>query len=249
MKRPHRNITQTQLNSCHTPFVHLPSFLISHRARVARPPSSLDLRRMSTISPFRYLQVARYVLQKWLNSPVNHSATRKGKEKAIPRSRPRNISSQSAVLQASVEERPSSSGLPPPIPVAGPSARREPLRPDPRFPPEPGEIYRLMNDERLLVPGAAKPPREIVVLCHGESVKGVKSVSESADIRRIVRLFDGNTYPTLPFVETTLLGIGTRGAQRSNGGQSRRRRCQRVHHPLLFFRRYFAELSVAGLVR
>jgi len=120
----------------------------------------------ATLSPFRYLRLARYIFQRWLNSPLSISAARKGKQRAFPRSR--SLTTQSTILRASVEEtRPSADSVPSRIPVAGPSARREPLRPDPRFPTEPNEIYRLMNDERLLVPGAAKPPREIVVLCHG----------------------------------------------------------------------------------
>ncbi|WVQ79273.1 hypothetical protein IAT38_001369 [Cryptococcus sp. DSM 104549] len=41
------------------------------------------------------------------------------------------------------------------------------LSPDPKWPDGPKEIYNLMNDERLFVSGAAKPPREVVVLCHG----------------------------------------------------------------------------------
>ena len=99
-------------------------------------------------------------------------ASRKGKSRAMPSS-PRCITSREgrSILKASAEEfRPSIPGNPVLEPVAGPSARRDPLRPDPRFPPEPHEIYRLMNDERLLIPGAAKPPREIVVLCHGFSL-------------------------------------------------------------------------------
>lgn len=62
-------------------------------------------------------------------------------------------------------------------PVAGPSrtplppnprSTRRPLGPDPDLPPEPSEIYRLMNDERLIEPGGIEPPREVIVLCHGE---------------------------------------------------------------------------------
>lgn len=40
--------------------------------------------------------------------------------------------------------------------------------PDPRYPPEPTEIYRLMNDERSYLPGSMQAPKEIVVLCHGK---------------------------------------------------------------------------------
>jgi triacylglycerol lipase len=64
-----------------------------------------------------------------------------------------------------------------PSPIAGPSTSSlppnyhptgRPLGPDPDLPPEPSEIYRLMNDERLLVKGGVKPPKDVVVLCHGE---------------------------------------------------------------------------------
>ncbi|ODO00810.1 triacylglycerol lipase [Cryptococcus wingfieldii CBS 7118] len=41
------------------------------------------------------------------------------------------------------------------------------LAPDPKWPAGPKEIFNLMNDERLFVKGAAKPPREVIVLCHG----------------------------------------------------------------------------------
>jgi len=37
------------------------------------------------------------------------------------------------------------------------------------MPPQSTEIYRLMNDERLLHPGRNNAPKEIIVLCHGES--------------------------------------------------------------------------------
>jgi len=140
---------------------------LRHATSVYPFPAIFDMG--TTISPFRYLQLARYILQKWLDTPPTISAIRKGKARALPH--PRHISAQSGILRASIEERRVLAGVEPSprIPVAGPSARREPLRPDPRLPPEPSEIYRLMNDERLLVTGAAKPPREIVVLCHGES--------------------------------------------------------------------------------
>lgn len=39
---------------------------------------------------------------------------------------------------------------------------------DPHMPVEQAKIYALMNDARLLSPKSVKPPREIVVLCHGE---------------------------------------------------------------------------------
>ena len=56
-----------------------------------------------------------------------------------------------------------------PAPQRDPASPPPPLKPDPRLPPEPQEIYRLMNDQRLLEPGAVKPPKEVIVLAHGES--------------------------------------------------------------------------------
>jgi hypothetical protein len=189
-----------------------------------------------TLSPFRYVQLARYVLQKWAadTAPIVKAVPSRRKARAVDSgpepvlyepppspvppsfvsstassssntsttSSPTDSSSinsptptrDSTLLQAKVDEDdkagkratgnsnmdssgmgmgiPSSVGQ---IPVAGPSSSspRRDLRPDPRLPPEPNDIYRLMNDERLFVKGhaAGYAPREIVVLCHGESLE------------------------------------------------------------------------------
>jgi triacylglycerol lipase len=167
----------------------------------------------TALSPFRYIQLARYVLQRWLDLSSSPSAW-KGKARALPITRPP-IAARRAllvgagagqgVLRSSVVEdstaqqpRPqtkSSSSAPAPSsntsttgpklphggrphvwdpPSSGPSRApanepNYPLGPDPSLPPEPREIYRLMNDQKLFMKGAIKPPREVVVLCHGES--------------------------------------------------------------------------------
>lgn len=132
---------------------------------------------MATLSPFRYIQLCRYILTRVLYDKHLAPAMSmwKGKAKEAPFAPKVTGASRSSIrtfgFATAMERQSGDDG-----PVAGPSREplppsyhspRGPLRPDPNLPPEPNEIYRLMNDERLLV-GDAQPPREVVVLCHGE---------------------------------------------------------------------------------
>lgn len=186
-------------------------------------------------------------MQRWLDSaPVISSSLRaKGKARALPLQRhdlQRSISDNrgAGIVNASsaqVEENqnategnsnmdssglgmgiPSSVGK---IPAAGPSSSSSPrrnLRPDPRLPPEPNDIYRLMNDERLFVKGhgAAFAPREIIVLCHGMSagaplssrctLSPMISLGQIAKLtRRTVWVLDVYAYTAVSVVEAALL--------------------------------------------
>lgn len=175
----------------------------------ARTSSSPRCTMPTALSPYRYIQLARYVLQRWLDLSSSPSAW-KGKARALPNARPPIAARRallvgagagqgvlrSSVVEESAAQQPqpkSSSSAPstnstttgpkPPHggrphvwdpPSAGPSRApanepNYPLGPDPSLPPEPREIYRLMNDQKLFVKGAIKPPREVVVLCHGGS--------------------------------------------------------------------------------
>lgn len=145
----------------------------------------------TTLSPFRYIQLARYVVNRW----IDNIPTVKGKGKT-------HLGNLHARAGDSLLKSEAAPDAPPPAHArqaeAGPSRlagvnedrlqqddhyehrqkeynrhyrhppRYPKLAPDPKWPPGPKEIYNLMNDERLFVPGAIKPPREVVVLCHGE---------------------------------------------------------------------------------
>jgi len=125
---------------------------------------------MATVSPFRYIQLCRYLFQRLL---ADQPTIGKGKAKALPSAlrRTPEVNSVAYATEATESRRSetssiagsSTSSLPPNY---HPTSR--PLGPDPGLPPEPSEIYRLMNDERLLVKGGVKPPKDVVVLCHGE---------------------------------------------------------------------------------
>jgi triacylglycerol lipase len=135
----------------------------------------------TTLSPFRYVQVARYMINRWLDHAPGATSKWKGKGKAKPLTRATAASSPSGTLKYSTgSDTPSgsdgqwekatpdnasgsSSG------GAGPSTSRTKLQPDPRMPAQSTEIYRLMNDERLLVRDRKNAPKEIIVLCHGQS--------------------------------------------------------------------------------
>lgn len=121
-------------------------------------------RAMSSISPFRYVQVARYLLQRCLEDGPAFS--RKGKGKAWSPPVPVSAGYSSGVMRAAALQERSSESSSFDRTVAGPS-RGQGYSPDPDYPPEPATIYNLMNDERLLIPGAVRPPKEVVVLCHG----------------------------------------------------------------------------------
>jgi triacylglycerol lipase len=133
---------------------------------------------MATLSPFRYIQLCRYILTRVLSDKHLAPAMSiwKGKARQVPSaSSPQPSISRSSIrtlgFATAMERQSGDDG-----PIAGPSRKplppsyrspRGPLRPDPNLPPEPNEIYRLMNDERLFV-GDVQPPKEVVVLCHGE---------------------------------------------------------------------------------
>lgn len=139
-----------------------------------------------SLSPYRYYQLAHYILRNWLEHAPKGSALWKGKGRAEPAIRDaigglqRQI--DDGISRFSLEERRAvpdlaSSGA---SPLAGPSSQRNhrytpptpyrrPSSPEPEYQRPQTEIYRLMHDERLLHPGSAAPPREVVVLCHGES--------------------------------------------------------------------------------
>ncbi|KAK4688725.1 triacylglycerol lipase, partial [Tremellales sp. Uapishka_1] len=120
----------------------------------------------STLSPFRYIQMARYVLHRWIDSaPLLAKPKGKGKQRAVASTPPTRSLLLSSVAGSGAPDRKLEEKD-----QAGPSKLHMPTidnGPDPRYPPESKEIYRLMNDARLFIPGAIKPPREIVVLCHG----------------------------------------------------------------------------------
>ncbi|KAL7424974.1 hypothetical protein Q5752_000661 [Cryptotrichosporon argae] len=133
----------------------------------------------TTLHPFRYITIARYVFQRLLESSIPRRRVRPrpvvlpaSRRATILDSRDEHTLSASAGAQAgpstpsaSCSAPSASSGKPQhPDPTDPP---RPDATPDPRYPPEPKDIYRLMGDEHLFVPGAMKTPREIVVLCHG----------------------------------------------------------------------------------
>jgi triacylglycerol lipase len=131
---------------------------------------------MGTISPFRYFEVARFLIHHVLVKapqkitklkPISGIYKGKSREDNLPTSPARNTYSQALSTAAPTSPDPTEERQP----IADPG-HRKPIRPDPYYPPEPGDIYRLMNDERLMVSGGVKPPKEIVVLCHGESSGG-----------------------------------------------------------------------------
>lgn len=147
-----------------------------------------------TVSPYRYYQLARYFVQRWLDHAPPLAASWKGKGRAAPVLQGAAAFGGGGILRAGLEERRTWDDMVPALAGAGgtgagpskqarssspPSvyvpSRRErgpygPLRPDPNLPgPNQPEIYRLMNDVRLGDPSVAKAPREVVVLCHGMS--------------------------------------------------------------------------------
>jgi triacylglycerol lipase len=139
-----------------------------------------------TLSPYRYLQSAQYAIRHWAEQvPRGAAAAWKGKGRAETsvRRQPNTVlgtSRTDGLLKATVQEStPSKAGQG----IAGPSRHEDsykepekgqkPVGPDPKDPKLPQEqpkIYSLMNDSRLLHPESIKPPREVVVLCHGRSI-------------------------------------------------------------------------------
>ncbi|KAK6908814.1 hypothetical protein I203_102818 [Kwoniella mangroviensis CBS 8507] len=144
---------------------------------------------MTALSPFRYFAVARYLVHRWVDSMP--SIKGKGKAKALQHYRQTQHQHNHLLRSTSLESHPSSASSHSDIPLAGPSrpshhqnqyhghgsdpkgngerpdVKFPKLAPDPKWPPGPKEIFNLMNDERLMVGGRIKPPRETVVLCHG----------------------------------------------------------------------------------
>jgi triacylglycerol lipase len=167
-----------------------------------------------SLSPFRYLQLARYVLQRWRDQ--SSVSSWKGKARATPLRRATLVGAGQGVLRTSADEGRDrhSADLPPfDSPVAGPSRApaggpRRSLGPDPSLPSEPNEIYRLMNDERLFVRGAIKPPREVVVLCHGE-LRFCARVALRSHVRcRVVWFLHRLANTALSLAQAALLGVG-----------------------------------------
>lgn len=139
----------------------------------------------ATLSPFRYIQLARYIVQWWLETAPGLQARRKAAQARAaqiiyaprmrkPLAQPKKeeyVTAAAGGSSAALAFKPTSvdrfEGLHteteledmPPYPDKFP---------DPRYPPENMDIYRLMNDERAFLPGSTTPPKEIVVLCHGE---------------------------------------------------------------------------------
>lgn len=142
----------------------------------------------AAIRPFRYVQVARYLMQWWLDTAPGLTARRKAaQERATrliyaPKLRGRAMAAAAATAQVTEDDetpraRRAASHLgvdvvdrpPTAAEDAGVLLPRPDAHPDLHFPSENTEIYRLMNDDRAYMEGAMKAPREIIVLCHGES--------------------------------------------------------------------------------
>ncbi|KAI9639042.1 putative lipase 2 [Dioszegia hungarica] len=143
------------------------------------------------LGPYRYFQVAQYLVKSWAEQVPRTAAAWKGKGRAEPLIRAPLVRTrrEDGLLRAAVQdgtpakvteggnavagpskhkgsyEEPESS--PSPKPEPGPPSPRQPLKPDADLPKQPSQIYALMNDGRLLQPKTLKPPREVVVLCHG----------------------------------------------------------------------------------
>lgn len=142
----------------------------------------------ATLSPFRYIQVARYLMQWWLDNAPGLAARRKAAQQRAadflyaPRMRGRAMAAAAATAQVSEDEnesaraRRAAQNLPVDVVDMPPTYHDDPsvllprpdAYPDNRFPAENTEIYRLMNDERAFIEGQMKAPKEIIVLCHGE---------------------------------------------------------------------------------
>lgn len=162
----------------------------------------------ATLSPFRYIQVARYLMQWWIDAAPGFAARRKAAQQRAhdfiyaPRMSGRAIAAAAATAQVSADEAESPRARragrnlgvdvvdrPPAFPDdVSHLLPRPDAYPDLHFPSENTEIYRLMNDERAYVPGAMKAPKEIIVLCHGESKCGGR---EGRWVRRPRRRWDG----------------------------------------------------------
>lgn len=147
----------------------------------------------ATLSPFRYIQVARYLLQWWLETAPGFEARRRAAQakaaQLIYAPRLRRFAAAPTVHAALDEDEAGGSGqkvrtttprrsvaerlAPPPEAEIGLPPNTDPAegptRPPPQglAPQDHTEIYRLMNDQRAFLPGAMQPPREIIVLCHG----------------------------------------------------------------------------------
>lgn len=150
----------------------------------------------AALSPLRYIQLARCVIQWWVDTAPMLAARRKAaQERAArlvyaPRLRALAAPSvaqmmlpeeqyQKVAAATAAQDRPASaaaitSALASPYlstPDISLPPSNLPLSLPPRPRPDEGhdEIYRLMNDPRAFLPGAMQAPKEIVVLCHGKS--------------------------------------------------------------------------------
>lgn len=127
----------------------------------------------TTLSPFRYIQLARYVLTRWLDHAPVAGSRWKGKAKAKPLLRgAAGVTARGGMVKYAVDSETQGKGVDDRSGLAstagaGPSTSRSKLTPDPRLPAQSTEIYRLMNDERLLIQSRDNAPKEIIVLCHG----------------------------------------------------------------------------------
>lgn len=149
---------------------------VASRRLLIRPDTPAEMG--TTLSPFRYIQLARYVLSRWIEhgpafaSGSGSSSRWKGKGKAKPLMRnAASVSAKGGIAKYALDTEPSSSSSSSSGSSSGsaaPSSSRTPLTPDPRMPAQSTEIYRLMNDPRLLERSRKNAPREIIVLCHGE---------------------------------------------------------------------------------
>lgn len=190
----------------------------------------------TTLSPFRYLQVAQYLVRKWTDQvPRGTIGVWKGKGKG--RAEPlvlspprldgvvRSNTSQASSTPSETSQELSSESIAGPsrhngTPTGGQQTQRKagvgPDPKDPHMPVEQAKIYALMNDARLSNPKSVKPPREIVVLCHGELDAGNLS-EQIADQSRIVWVLYVDSNTALPFSQTALLGLGLGYSERSDG--------------------------------
>ncbi|WVN86875.1 uncharacterized protein L203_102049 [Cryptococcus depauperatus CBS 7841] len=133
----------------------------------------------TTLSPFRYIQLAKYLRNKWIDTIPTAKSKRKSRLVGdLPQARQSDYLVSAGVAHAAVDDDgPSVEALGSPTSFPRGYATEKDghhklrhlpkLAPDPKWPAGPTNIYHLMNDERLASPGAVKPPREVVVLCHG----------------------------------------------------------------------------------
>lgn len=173
----------------------------------------------TAISPYRYYQVAHYLLRRFIDQTTFLNNPKwKGKGKAI--SMPTLSSMNTLLKSTAVEARRTWDDMVPSESYAESSATGANRGKGVYLPPnsspnrdennqtkvskDRSEIYRLMNDQRLLDPRSVKPPREVVVLCHGEyKCKVFKDiigrVRAKKRIYRTLRFLNCNSNTSFPF--------------------------------------------------